>query len=187
LKYPIGNHIRSFREQKNETLKVVALRAGISESLLSQIETNKVSPAIETLFKITDALGVEPEIFFAEISKERSVDVVKKNERRVFDEKGIRYHKLSCTINSNSRNEIEAYMIEISPGLKKESGISKHTGQECGIIISGKASFHFGEECYLLEEGDSISFSSTVPHQIQNVGKSALKAYWVTSPSKNSR
>jgi transcriptional regulator with XRE-family HTH domain len=186
MRYPIGTHIRSYREQKDETLKVVANRAGVSESLLSQIERNKISPAIETLFKITDALGVEPEIFFSEISKEREINIVKKNDRKTFEEKGIVFHKLSRTINSNSRNEIEAYMIEVAPGHEKESSVSTHTGQECGIIISGKAQFLFGEKEYVLETGDSISFSATVPHQIKNIGKTVMKAYWVASPPKKS-
>jgi transcriptional regulator with XRE-family HTH domain len=187
MKYPIGAQIRSFREHKGETLKKVAERAGVSDSLLSQIERNKISPAIETLFKITEALGVEPDVLFRNISKEREIDIVKSNERKIFDENGILYHKLSRTINSNARNEIEAYMIEIAPGKGKASAVSTHPGQECGIILTGKAEFQFADKNYLLEEGDSISFSSTVPHQIVNVGKKTMKAYWVASPPKDSR
>jgi transcriptional regulator with XRE-family HTH domain len=187
MKYPIGVHLRSYREHKGETLKLVAKRAGVSESLLSQIERNKISPAIETLFKITDALGIEPEVLFSTITKEREIDIIRKSERKVFDENGIFYHKLSRTINSNARNEMEAYMIEIAPGREKASSISTHPGQECGIIVSGKAEFRFGDKNYILESGDSISFSSTVPHQIANVGKTTLKAYWIATPPKNAR
>ena len=183
LKHPIGTHIRSLRERKTETLKEVASRAGVSESLLSQIERNKVSPAIETLFKITEALGIEPEVLFAEMSKEQHISIIKKKERIIFKKKGITFHQLSKTTNANSRNEIDAYMLEIPPGHSGESQTSNHPGQECGIIYAGTAEITFGKATYILEEGDSISFSSTVPHQIKNCGTQTLKAYWVTSPA----
>ena len=45
IPYHFGEKLRQVRERKGYTLKVVASRAGVSESLVSQIERNKVSPA----------------------------------------------------------------------------------------------------------------------------------------------
>lgn len=185
MKYAVGSHLRAFREQKQETLKDVAKRASISESLLSQIERNKISPALETLFKITDALAIEPDVLFADMSKERHIQIVKKSQRKKISKKGIHYTMLSRTVNPNSRYELESFMIELAPGKSQDSLKSTHPGQECGFIMKGKAELQFGESLYKLEEGDSISFSSTVPHAIKNVGEESLVAYWVTSPPRN--
>ena len=49
MKYTFGEKLRTVRERKGLTLKEVAGQAGVSESLVSQIERNKVSPSVDTL------------------------------------------------------------------------------------------------------------------------------------------
>ena len=43
-----------------------SLAAGVSESLVSQIERNRVSPAIDTLLALADALDIDLEYLFEE-------------------------------------------------------------------------------------------------------------------------
>lgn len=64
MKYRVGEKIRLVRERKTLTLRQVAQQAGVSESLISQIERNKVSPAIDTLLSIADALDIDLEYLF---------------------------------------------------------------------------------------------------------------------------
>ena len=61
--YHFGEKLRMVREHKGMTLKVVAEKAGVSESLVSQIERNKVSPAIDTLLALADALDINLEFY----------------------------------------------------------------------------------------------------------------------------
>ena len=56
--FRFGEKLRKVRERKGLTLKVVAQQAGVSESLVSQIERNKVSPAIDTLLSLADVLDI---------------------------------------------------------------------------------------------------------------------------------
>ena len=62
--YRFGEKLRAVRERKGYTLKVVASKAGVSESLVSQIERNKVSPAIDTLLTLADVLEINLEFLF---------------------------------------------------------------------------------------------------------------------------
>ena len=62
--FRFGEKLRAVRERKGYTLKVVAQRAGVSESLVSQIERNKVSPAIDTLLVLADVLDINLEFLF---------------------------------------------------------------------------------------------------------------------------
>ena len=64
--YHFGEKLRSVRERKGYTLKVVATKAGVSESLVSQIERNRVSPAIDTLLALADVLDINLEFLFEE-------------------------------------------------------------------------------------------------------------------------
>ena len=54
--------IRAWREHKQITVRELAKRAGITSSYLSQIETGKRNPTIDTLKSIAEALGIDVEI-----------------------------------------------------------------------------------------------------------------------------
>jgi DNA-binding NtrC family response regulator len=55
----IGDTIRTYRKEKNLTLKQMARRTGLSVSLLSQIERAETSASISSLYKISVGLGVK--------------------------------------------------------------------------------------------------------------------------------
>ena len=54
--------IRAWREYRQITIRELAKRAGITSSYLSQIETGKRNPTIDTLKSIAEALGIDVEI-----------------------------------------------------------------------------------------------------------------------------
>ena len=64
--YHFGEKLRQVRENKGYTLKYVAQKAKVSESLVSQIERNHVSPAIDTLLSLADVLDINLEFLFEE-------------------------------------------------------------------------------------------------------------------------
>ena len=55
----IGDTIRTYRKDKNLTLKQMARRTGLSVSLLSQIERAETSASISSLYKISVGLQVK--------------------------------------------------------------------------------------------------------------------------------
>ena len=54
--------IRAWREYKQIKVRELAKQAGITSSYLSQIETGKRNPTIDTLKSIAEALGIDVEI-----------------------------------------------------------------------------------------------------------------------------
>lgn len=54
----IGEKLKKARTQKNLTLKMLGEQAGLSVSLLSQIEHAKISPSLATLFKLSKTLKI---------------------------------------------------------------------------------------------------------------------------------
>jgi transcriptional regulator with XRE-family HTH domain len=178
-----GDKIREIRERKGVPLKVTAAQAGISESLLSQIERNKVSPAVDTLLKIIDALDIDFEYLFSDLKKKRQVNIVRKKERGRHTVDGVLYEQLSVTPGSREHG-IEAYFIEIKMGQSSGSDEYGHQGRELGVIISGSGQFKIGNEVFDLDEGDSVSFDASVPHRLKNTGDSSLKTFWVITPPK---
>lgn len=66
LQRKIGEKIREARKHKSLTLAQLAERTSLSVGFLSQIELGKNSASVETLYRISAALGVKPGNFFQE-------------------------------------------------------------------------------------------------------------------------
>src|SRR5436190_21289258 len=58
LRDNLGQRLREAREEKKIGLRELARTLGVSPSLISQIETGKTEPSINTLFAIVSELGL---------------------------------------------------------------------------------------------------------------------------------
>ncbi len=182
--YHFGEKLRQVREHKGYTLKMVAQRAGVSESLVSQIERNHVSPAIDTLLALADVLDINLEFLFEEYRKVRPVTVIHAGERPTVREDEIIYEELANPKDPKGDVSFESYMLKIPANTHTHRGSYGHMGQEFGIILKGRAKLIYEDREYILEEGDSVSYSAAVPHTVENIGDCELNAIWVLSPAQ---
>jgi transcriptional regulator with XRE-family HTH domain/quercetin dioxygenase-like cupin family protein len=63
---PIGARLRAARRHHGISVRGLAREIGVSASLISQIETDKSSPSVSTLYAITTALGISIEDLFGD-------------------------------------------------------------------------------------------------------------------------
>jgi transcriptional regulator with XRE-family HTH domain len=61
---PVGERIRAERTRLGMSLRALAREVAVSPSLISQIETGKCRPSVNTLYSITTALGISIEEVF---------------------------------------------------------------------------------------------------------------------------
>ena len=182
--YHFGEKLRSMREHKGYTLKYVAQMAGVSESLVSQIERNHVSPAIDTLLSLADVLDINLEFLFEEYRRQHPVQIIRQGERAKMAEGEVEYEELLKPDANDKSNNFEAYVIRIPAHSNTHRGSSGHIGREMGIIVKGKGELHYENEVYHMEEGDSVSFPASGPHTLQNTGDSDLEAIWIVTPAQ---
>ncbi len=60
----IGEKLRAARQQRQMSLRELAIKAEISASMLSQIETGKAYPSVRSIYSIAAALAVPVDYFF---------------------------------------------------------------------------------------------------------------------------
>ena len=99
--------------------------------------------------------------------------------------KNVFYEQLSKTEDEWDEPGIEAYLLTIKGYNETGSKDYGHKGKELGLILEGRGEFIIGNNRYILEEGDSISFSSSIPHVLKNIEEKDLKAIWIITPPKN--
>ncbi len=182
--YHFGEKIRIVREKKHLTLKAVATQAGVSESLVSQIERNRVSPAIDTLLSLANVLDINLEYLFEEYNRTRPVSIIRSGERRTTHEEEIVYEEIAQPMEKDGQNSIESYVVTIPPRCHTHRGSYGHLGRELGFVIQGSAILHYENKEYIINEGDSVNFSAGSPHTIENSGEIPFKAIWVVTPAQ---
>ena len=181
-KYRFGDKIHIVRERRGATLREVAAAAGVSESLVSQIERNRVSPSVDTLLSIAEALDIDLEYLFKDHKKNKNLTVINCTDTDILSLDKVLYRRLASIAEDNLT--IETMEIDIEPGGEKGRLEYGHPGYEIGIIAEGTGEIVYGTKSYNLKKGDSVSFSSDIPHILKNTGDKQLKAIWIITPAR---
>jgi len=176
----IGEKIKKLRKEKEMSIAELANKSDLSSSLISQIERNMVTPSIVSLWKIAQSLEVSVGYFFDEEVKDIANPIVRRNERKkiIASNNNAMYELLSPDLN----RKIEFLYITIKPGDYSSKDLVTHEGEECGIVIKGRLMVKMKDKEYILEEGDSIYFDSTIPHKYINIGDEECISIWAMTP-----
>lgn len=186
----VGRKIRVRRLDAGLTLKQLAGTVGVSQSLISQVERGLASPSITTLRRIAAALEVPIAALFLgdEVPSHGETDrlgrrlVVRRHERKGLHvpRSKVDYELLTPDLN----RKIEFLWIEYEPGAITHPDPMAHPGEENAVCLEGSVVVTIDREEFVLTEGDSISFDSGRPHQVENrTNKRAVLVSAITPPS----
>lgn len=197
-----GLRIRALRRFRGLTTREVAAKAGVSASLVNQVETGKTSPSFSTLRRIAQALDVPLAEFFtdgapaeepppaAQADPHRfavppppgeSVVIVRRDRRKRLQLPES--HVVHELLTPNLRWNVEFLWVELEPGHPPLESMG-HAGQESAVVIAGTMHVIVGDDEYVLETGDSISLDSSIPHRIENRGtETVIQISAITPPS----
>ena len=175
-----GKNVRALRLKKNLTLHDLANRTKRSVSLLSQIETGKVSPSFSTMRIVADALDISLSqlILDEEANEARDSSLMEISERKVLTTQGGVQHQL---LSRNLALPFEFISFEIPPGASTGEDLYAHEGLECGLLLEGTVEIQVGDKVYRMKPGNTITLNSSIPHKLSNCGKKTARAVWVNS------
>jgi len=175
----IGHRVRLLRKSKNMSIAKLSEMSGVSTGLISQIERELVSPSVVNLWKLAQTLDKNIGYFFDEGIKENDI-VVRKDERKklIINKSRAKYEILT----PNSNEKIEFFMITIGSGDESNIDMLEHDGEECGLVLKGTLTVKINDDEYTLYEGDSIYFSSEMPHRYLNKHDGDCVSVWAMTP-----
>ncbi|MCC8146986.1 MAG: XRE family transcriptional regulator [Bacteroidales bacterium] len=168
----IGNRIKSLRESKFISPEEMSERSGLSMDQVTRIEENKDLPSLAPLIKIARVLGVRLGTFLDDQDSLGPVVSRKTNYRETVsfstDQSSSRTHMDYYSLSADkSGRHMEPFIIRINP---KEEGVdfilSSHEGEEFIFCLEGIIEISYGNDVYILEEGDSIYYDSIVAHHV---------------------
>lgn len=174
----MGSLIRALRRKQNISIEQLAEKTGLSTGLISQLERDLTGPSVASLWKIAKALNVSMNYFFEKY--EENSPIVRKGDRKKIQlpNSNITYELLCPDL----QKSIEMLLVKIEPGECSTEDKIGHEGEECGYVITGTLKIKWGDKEYILEEGDSIYYDSTVPHRYVNCGDKTSVSVWAMVP-----
>ncbi len=177
----LGRILKAYREKTGRNQGAVASKAGISVSMLSQIERGMVAPSIETLMRVCSVLELDVSHLFRMIAgDENPVRIHRSGERLRNEADGVRYEQLMTSTLGNWQTEM--FLLEVAPGSGTTFRGGGHEGIEMGYVLEGDATLTVDGADYAIGKGDSIHFRSHLSHRLRNNGRKVFRAVWSISP-----
>jgi transcriptional regulator with XRE-family HTH domain len=197
----VGARLRAQREQSGIGLRELARRLGISPSAISQIETGRSRPSVSTLYAIVSELGMSLDELFGgrngQVEATAAADrveaapppagqagvepeephVQRAARRKTLElESGVRWERL--TSHPDRLADFLYVVYDVGGSSNRDDRAIRHSGREYGLVLSGTLEVTVGFDRYELGPGDSISFDSTVPHRLRNLGDEPAHGVW---------
>lgn len=179
----LGVRIRTARAASGDTLRGFARRLGVSPSLISQIERDRVMPSVATLYAIASELGISMDDLIHDGSSPPRQSATRRSLVQRHDTRsaislagGVTWQQLA----PSADDEVEFLHVTYEPGASSapEDSLIRHGGREYGIVTSGVLGVRVGFEDFELSPGDSIVFDSRLPHRLWTIGDEPANAIW---------
>ena len=162
----IGDRLKELRLRRKLSVRAVALRSGISHSSISLIERDLISPSLDTLHAVLDALGTTLSGFFLDIHAASPPDPFYRatDMTEIGRMDAISYRVIGMGFPNRSMLMLhETY----APGADTGEAFS-HSAQEGGLVVSGAVEVTVGGRSAILQPGDGYYFDSRQPHRFRN-------------------
>lgn len=167
LEVAIGRQVRELRKRQRMTGSDLAAQAGLSVGMLSKIENGVISPSLNTLSTLADALKVPLIQLFSGYEEERGCMHVKAGEGVETEREGTRaghqYSLLGHIGSNNSGVVVEPYLITLTSESDRFPTF-QHEGMEMLYVLEGRVRYRHGDKTFILEPGDTLLFDSDAPH-----------------------
>ncbi len=187
----IGAAVRAHRRAGDLSARELARAAGVSPSLISQIERNRTSPSVASLYAIATALGVSldellrgtrtdplptrPPVPFGVAGGPVAVEGTAGAVRRACERptlsvaSGTRWERLTADDDRGVELMEIAYAGDSPPG---DDAPMRSRGREYLVVVAGRLAVEVAGAHHDLGPGDSFVFDAEQPHRL-----------WATDPA----
>ncbi|MEJ8554071.1 helix-turn-helix domain-containing protein [Tepidibacter sp. Z1-5] len=178
----IGKKIKTLRQSKSMTLKVLSEKSGLSIGFLSQLERGLTSVAIDCLNNIASVLDVELTYFFSRQKNNDSV-IMKSYEQevsQVVNSKVVYYH-----LSQNIEDKVMLpKLVNVLPYEGDEEVTEySHEGEEFIYVLEGILTLYVNNRKYVLHPEDCVHFNSSLNHNWVNHTNKNVKMLVVNTPN----
>ncbi|WP_296945892.1 helix-turn-helix domain-containing protein [uncultured Massilia sp.] len=175
----VGATLQRLRLARGLTLEDLSRIAGVSKSMLSQIEREKANPTIAITWRLANALGVQiGELLSSEVRTADTIRVVESHEIPTLPGAHAGY-SLRILGPMELAGKYEWYELTLQPGGELASQAHDPGTSEHLTVITGTVELEVGANKKKIKHGATARYPADQDHAIRNAGKTEAKAVLV--------
>ncbi|AUT63672.1 helix-turn-helix domain-containing protein [Paraburkholderia terrae] len=174
----VGEQIQRLRSERKMTLDDLSRAAGVSKSMLSEIERDKANPTIAVAWRLTNALGVSLDSLFAPQKAPEPIAVSGPHEIPTLSGHDARY-QLRVWGPIDLAGKFEWYELTLQAGGALVSSAHEPGTREHLTVLHGAIDIEAAGTTKRLKVADTARYVADEPHAIRNAGKGEAKALLV--------
>ncbi len=166
----MGRRIRETRQILNLSVAEMAAVTGVTESEYVLHEEGAVDSSFTFLYLCAERFGIDisdlvigttPKLSVYDLTRRGNGMPIKRREE-------LEYKHLAPQLKNR-----QVYPLMVTAKLQSEDApiaLTTHTGHEFDYVLKGTLKVQIGEKTEILEEGDSVTFDSSLPHGMIAIG-----------------
>lgn len=176
----VGQEIARLRQSRKLSLDDLSREAGVSKSMLSQIERNQANPTVALVWRLANALRVPMSDLLAGSSTaaDAAITVVAAHDTPMLATQDKRC-ELRILSPLELAGQFEWYELTIQAGGALVSQPHEPGSREHLTVLSGNLEVQSADAMQKLRKGETARYAVDVPHAIRNVTKSVASALLV--------
>ncbi|GAA0431065.1 helix-turn-helix domain-containing protein [Massilia aurea] len=175
----VGATLQRLRLARGLTLEDLSRIAGVSKSMLSQIEREKANPTIAITWRLANALGVQiSELLSSDVRPTELIRLVDAHEIPTLPGAHAGY-SLRILGPMDLAGKYEWYELTLAPGGELASQAHDPGTGEHLTVITGTVELEVGLEKKKVRHGATARYPADQNHVIRNTGKTEAKAVLV--------
>lgn len=179
----IGTRLRHARLVKGLLLKDLAQRVGVSISLISKYENDKLLPPLTVLHSLVTELETNIGALFdpgwtgiEHVARAESRPRISAGGDK--DAAGVMLERL---VPHGKGHLLQGNIHIVAPG-GGSMGSMRHEGDEVGYVLEGRLELSIDDKLHELGPGDSFAFPSNLAHTYRNPGPDVTRVLWINTP-----
>ncbi len=175
----VGKRLKALRAMHGLSQRELARRAGVTNSAISMIEQDRVSPSIDSLTKVLAGFPVSMIEFFS-MEPEQEEKIFYAEDELVEMSDGTMSVRLVGAAKKDRKMRVlhEKYPPHGDTGEK----MIVQEGEEAGVIIRGQLEITVGNEIKVLNAGEAYYFNAEIPHRFRNPGDEECEVVSAATP-----
>lgn len=177
----VGSRLQEVRKAQKLSLDELSRRAGVSKSMLSEVERNQANPTVAVLWRLAGALGIDLTDLLASTRATSTSPVVER----------VAAHNVPVTASDDGKctlrilgpialaGRVEWYELTVEPGGVLASEAHDAGAREHLSVLGGTLAVQAADSSQTLKAGDCARYPADVPHSIRNPGKHMARAVLV--------
>lgn len=176
----VGDTLAALRQVASLSLEALSRKAGVSKSMLSQIERGQANPTVAVVWRLANALGVSMGDLLGHAAKPPAATI---ELLAAHAAPAIRSPDGLCELRIlgpiSLAGQFEWYALSVQPGGVLESQAHQAGTQEHLSVMSGSMEVRSAALLQRIKTGETARYAADRPHHIRNGGKTPASGWLV--------